>query len=94
MPIGQVASRHYLRFAMGGRLDLLSCLPRWLQKSGIKVQQSVFVQHPQDATQDSWVVLTPSLAGDVLVDKLTVLKRKVKDLEPAAVWRVEDLNLS
>jgi homoserine dehydrogenase len=93
MPIGQVVSRHYLRFELGGRPDLLSCLPRCLQESGVKVQQSAHVQHPEDAMQDAWVVLTSSLSGDVLADKLALLKRSAKGLEPAAVWRVEDLNL-
>ena len=91
LPIGQVASRHYLRFALHERHECLAYLTGWLQALGVDAQQWTHVQHPGDASRDAWVGLTPSLSGDVLADKLSSLQRMTKGLEPAAVWRVEDL---
>lgn len=93
LPIGQVASRHYLRFALSERSDLLTCLQGWLPALGVDVQQWAHVQHPQDASQDAMVMLTQCLTGDVLAGALEALRQMPRGLEPAAVWRVEDLNL-
>jgi homoserine dehydrogenase len=90
LPIGQVASRHYLRFAQDERL---ACLTGWLQDLGVDVQQWTHVQHPEDASHDAWVALTPSLTGDVLLDALAGLRHRSGGLAPVAVWRVEDLDL-
>lgn len=57
------------------------------------IKQWTHVQHPEDASRDAWVVLTPSLTGDVLVDALAGLRHISGGLAPVAVWRVEDLDL-
>lgn len=93
LPMGQVASRHYLRFELHGRPECLACLSGWLQELGVDAQQWRHVQHPAGASREAWVVLTPSLSGDELAEKLAFLRRMTKGLEPAAVWRVEDLSL-
>lgn len=93
LPIGQVASRHYLRFALHGQPEPWACLTRWLQELGVDAQQWAHVQHPEDASRDAWVVLTPPLSGDVLVDALAGLRHISGGLAPVAVWRVEDLDL-
>ena len=93
LPIGQVASRYYLRFALHGRPERLACLTGWLKEVGVDAQQWTHVQHPEDASRDAWVVLTPSLPGDVLVDALAGLRHISGGLAPVAVWRVEDLDL-
>ena len=93
LPIGHVASRHYLRFALHGQPEWLACLTGWLQELGVNAQQCTHVQHPEDASRDAWVVLTSSLPGDVLVDALAGLRHISGGLCPVAVWRVQDLDL-
>lgn len=94
LPIGQVASRHYLRFALHERPELLTCLPGWLQSAGVEVQQWAHVRHPENVRQDALVVLTQSLTGDDLANRLKALPQMQGFAAPAAVWRVEDLNSS
>ena len=94
LPIGQVASRHYLRFALHERPELLTCLPGWLQSAGVEVQQLAPVRHPENVRQDALVVLTQSLTGDDLANRLKALPQMQGFAAPAAVWRVEDLNSS
>lgn len=92
LPIGQVASRHYLRFELTKRPELLTCLNGWLQALGVDVQRLAHVQHPQDGMQGAVVMLTQCLTGDVLLDAMEALRQMSGGLEPAAMWRVEDLN--
>lgn len=91
--MGQVASRHYLRFALHGRPELLTCLQGWLPSLGAEMVQWAHVQHPQDGQQDALVVLTQNLTGDALASVLDALLQVSRGLAPAAVWRVEDLNV-
>lgn len=92
LPIGQVASRHYLRFELTKRPELLTCLNGWLQALGVDVQRLAHVQHPQDGMQGAVVMLTQCLTGDVLLGAMEALRQMSGGLEPAAMWRVEDLN--
>ena len=92
LPIGQVASRHYLRFELTKRPELLTCLNGWLQALGVDVQRLAHVQHPQDGMQGAVVMLTQCLTGDVLLDAMEALRQMSGGLEPSAMWRVEDLN--
>lgn len=92
LPIGQVASRHYLRFELTKRPELLTCLNGWLQALGVDVQRLAHVQHPQDGMQGAIVMLTQCLTGDVLQGAMKALRQMSGGLEPAAMWRVEDLN--
>lgn len=93
LPIGQVASRHYLRFALHGRPELLTCLQDWLPSLGANIEQWAHVQHPQDDQQDALVVLVQSLTGDALASVLDALLQMSEGVSPVAVWRVEDLNV-
>lgn len=92
LPIGQVASRHYLRFELTKRPELLTRLNGWLQALGVDVQRLAHVQHPQDGMQGAVVMLTQCLTGDVLLGAMEALRQMSGGLEPAAMWRVEDLN--
>jgi hypothetical protein len=88
-----VASRHYLRFALHGRPELLTCLQDWLPSLGANIEQWAHVQHPQDDQQDALVVLVQSLTGDALASVLDALLQMSEGVSPVAVWRVEDLNV-
>jgi homoserine dehydrogenase len=90
--MGQVASRHYLRFALHERPELLTCLQSWLPSMGANIEQWAHVQHPQDDQQDALVVLTQRLTGDALTSVLDALLHVADGTAPAAVWRVEDMN--
>jgi homoserine dehydrogenase len=90
--MGQVASRHYLRFALHERPELLTCLQSWLTSMGANIEQWAHVQHPQDDQQDALVVLTQRLTGDALTSVLDALLYVADGIAPAAVWRVEDMN--
>ena len=92
LPMGQVASRHYLRFALHGRPELLTCLQGWLSSLGTYIEQWAQVPHPDDDQQDALVVLTQSLSGDALASVLDALLQMSNGLSPDAVWRVEDVN--
>lgn len=93
LPIGQVASRHYLRFALHGRSECLASLTGWLRELGVDARQWAHVQPPENPMQDAMVLLTQCLTADVLEDALAGLRQKSGGMEPAAVWRVEDLNM-
>lgn len=90
LSMGQVVSRHYLRFSLAERPELLTHLSGWLQAQGIEVQQQTHVPHPQEPLRDAAVVLTQGLCGDALAQALDALAKRFGGLAPAAVWRVED----
>jgi homoserine dehydrogenase len=89
--IGQVVSRHYLRFEWGESPEHPNDLSAWLQASGIEVQQLAHVRHPEGAHRDALVVLVQSLTGDNLSVALAALAQMPGNPAPAAVWRVEDV---
>jgi homoserine dehydrogenase len=91
VPMGQIASRHYLRFTVGDHTDLMSDLPGVLQAQGIAVQKIQYVRHPEDARRDGLVVFTQCLTGDELACALKALAQIPGNWQPAAVLRVEDL---
>jgi homoserine dehydrogenase len=91
LPLEQVVSRHYLRFDLADRPELLRCLPDWLKSLGVEVQQQAHVRHSEDARQESLVVLTQCLCGDALSAALGTLAQIPGGSAPDAVWRVEDL---
>ena len=91
LPIGQVASRHYLRFEWGESPEHPNDLSAWLQASGIEVQQLAHVRHPEGTHRDALVVLVQSLTGDNLSVALAALAQMPGNPAPAAVWRVEDV---
>lgn len=91
LPIGQVASRHYLRFELGAHTELLTHLPGWLQSQGIEVQQLAQVPHVADPNREALVVLTQRLTGDALSAALRALAHMPGKPAPAALWRIEDV---
>ena len=92
LPIGQVASRHYLRFASDERSGGVASVQSALQALGVQVQQALRVQHPADAQQNACVLVTEPLTGNALARVLDALKGVAGGLVPVALWRVEDLN--
>lgn len=92
LPIEQVVSPHYLRFALFERPELLHCLSDWLQGVGFEIVRWAHVHHPVDHTKEAWVVLTQSMTGADLKQKLQLLREGPMDVVPAASWRVEDLS--
>lgn len=89
LPIGQVASRHYLRFEWAGQTEWAESLPEWLQAHGIEVQRSVQLRHPDAPDRHAWLVLTASLSGDDLAQRFQALAQRPGEPRPAACWRVE-----
>lgn len=92
LPIGQIASRHYLRFELNDQAGLSPHLPDWLQSHGIHMQSSVSLPHPDAPHRRALLVLTPSLTGDVLSQRLQALARMPGAPGPQACWRVEDVS--
>ena len=90
-PIGQVASRHYLRFEWVDDLALQAEWPRWLQAHGVEVQHMLQVPHTDQPQRKSWVALTPSLRADDLNRALIALSQRTGGPTAAAIYRVEDL---
>ncbi|WP_396433635.1 homoserine dehydrogenase [Limnohabitans sp.] len=91
MPIGQVTSRHYLRFELGGHPALEAEWPSWLQAHGVELQHMAQVTHPEQAHRKAWVGLTASMRGDDLTRALASLSEQTGGPAAAAVLRVEDL---
>jgi homoserine dehydrogenase len=91
LPIGQIASRHYLRFEVGDHPEWALHLPEWLRAAGIETQKGVLVRHPEEGRRDAWLALTQSLNGYALTEALDVLAQSPGHPSPAAVWRVEDM---
>ena len=91
LPIGQVVSRHYLRFELGESLEQPNDLSDWLQSNGIEVQQLAHVRHPDGTRRDALVVLAQSMTGDHLAMALAALAQMPGNPTPAALWRVEDV---
>jgi homoserine dehydrogenase len=89
LPIGQVASRHYLRFELAGQTEWATYLPEWLSAHGIEVMQSVQLPHPHVPHRQDLLVLTASLTGDALAQRLQVLAQMPVSPNLAACWRVE-----
>jgi homoserine dehydrogenase len=90
-PIGEVASRHYLRFELADDPALQAEWPRWLQAHGVEVQDTVRVPHTDQPQRKSWVALTSSLRGDDLSSALASLSHRTGSPAVAAIYRVEDL---
>jgi homoserine dehydrogenase len=91
MPIGQVTSRHYLRFELGGHPALEAEWPSWLQAHGVELQHMAQVPHPDQPQRKAWVGLTARLRGDDLTRALASLSQQTGGPAAAAVHRVEDL---
>lgn len=89
LPIGQVASRHYLRFELAGQTEWAARLSEWLPTHGIEVLQSVQLPHPDAPHHYALLVLTASLSGDALAQRLQALAQMPDSPSPAACWRVE-----
>lgn len=89
LPIGQVASRYYLRFELGEHAEWAECLPEWLRNHGIEVQRSVQLPHPDATHRHALLVLTAILTGDGLAQRLQELAHMPGAPYPAACWRVE-----
>ena len=89
LPIGQVASRHYLRFELAGQTEWAARLPEWLQNHGIEVLQSVQLPHPDAPHHHALLVLTATLTGDAFAQRLQALAQMPGGPSPAACWRVE-----
>jgi homoserine dehydrogenase len=89
--IGQVASRHYLRFELGEHPALQAEWPSGLQAHGLVVQHMAQVPRPDQPQRKSWVVLAQSIRGDDLTHALTALSQRFEVLSTAAIYRVEDL---
>ena len=90
-PIGQVASRHYLRFELVDHPSLQAEWPVWLQAYGVEVQHRAQVPHPDQPQRKSWVALTQSVRGDDLSSALASLSQRTGGAAVAAIYRVEDL---
>ena len=90
-PIGQVASRHYLRFELTDHPELQAEWPRGLQAYGVEVQHIAQVPHIDQPQQKSWVALTSSVLGDDLSRALASLSQRTGGPAAAAIYRVEDL---
>lgn len=90
LPIGQVASRHYLRFELGEEAELATCLPECLEAHGIAVEQSAQMPHPDAPHRLALLVLTCPLTGDALAQRLQALVQMPGGPSPAACWRVDD----
>lgn len=91
LPIGQVASRHYLRFELAAHTEWATRLPEGLQAHGIEAVQTVQLPHPDAPDRHALLVLTASLSGDALAQRLQALAHMPGSPRPAACWRVEDL---
>ena len=89
--IGQVASRHYLRFEWADHPALQAEWPKWLQAHGVEVQDMVRVPHTDQSQRKSWVALTSSVRGDDLSRALALLSQRTGGPVAAAIYRVEDL---
>ncbi|MDP4622534.1 MAG: homoserine dehydrogenase [Hydrogenophaga sp.] len=89
LPIGQVASRHYLRFELAAHTELATRLPEGLKAHGIEALQTVQLPDPDASDHHTLLVLTSSLSGDVLAQRLQALAHMPGSPRPAACWRVE-----
>ncbi len=92
LPIGQVATRHYLRFELGEHSEFQVEWPRWLQAHGVEVQHMAQVPHPDGPQRKAWVALTQSMRGDDLSSALASLKDRTGCPVAAAIYPVEDLS--
>lgn len=90
-PIGQVASRHYLRFELADHPKLQADLPKLLQAHGVEVQNMAQVPHSDKPQRKAWVALTKSLRGDDLSSGLASLSQQTGAPAAIAIYRVEDL---
>ena len=90
-PIGQVASRHYLRFELDKHPEFQAEWPRWLQAHGVEVQKTAQLAFPDHPHRTAWVALTPSMRGDDLTHALESLSHRTEGLEAKAIYRMEDL---
>lgn len=90
-PIGQVASRHYLRFELADHSKLQADLPKLLRAQGVEVQNMAQVPHPDKPQRKAWVALTKSLRGDDLSSGLASLSQQTGEPAAIAIYRVEDL---
>jgi homoserine dehydrogenase len=90
-PIGQVASRHYLRFELADHPKLEAEWPRRLQVHGVEVQHIAQVPHIDQPLRKSWVALTSNVKGDDLSRVLASLSQRTGGPSVAAIYRVEDL---
>ena len=89
LPIGQVASRHYLRFEWVEHAEVPTRLPEWLQAHGIELEQSVQMPHPDAPNCLAFLALTSRLTGNALAQRLRALAQMPGAPRPAACWRVE-----
>jgi homoserine dehydrogenase len=89
--IGEVASKHYLRFEWGDYPALEAEWPKWLQAHGVEVQHMAQVTHPDQPQRKSWVALTSSVRGDDLSRALATFSQRNEGPVAAAIYRVEDL---
>jgi homoserine dehydrogenase len=90
-PIGQVASRHYLRLGLADNPELQAEWPRWLQAYGVEVQHMAQVTHHDHPHRKAWVGLTARLRGDDLTRALTSLSQQTGGPAAVAIYRVEDV---
>ena len=91
LPLGQVASRHYLRFELADHPALEAEWSSWLQAQGVALQHMAQVPHPEQAHRKAWVGLTASMRGDDLTRALALLSEQTEGPAAAALYRVEDL---
>jgi homoserine dehydrogenase len=89
LPIGQVTSRHYLRFELGESAQGPAYLPEWLSTHGIEVLQSKLLPHPGGSHRSALLVMTSHLTGEALAHGLQALAQMPGGPKPAACWRVE-----
>lgn len=91
LPMGQVASRHYLRFERVATPEAQAHLLEGLQAHGIEVQRMAQVHHPDDMSRQAFVLITQSLSGEALARALEALAASPGGSSPLAHWRVEDM---
>lgn len=91
LPMGQVASRHYLRFERLATPETQAHLLEGLQAHGIEAQRVAQVKHPDDASRQAFVLITQSLSGEALARALAALAASPGGSSPLAHWRVEDM---
>jgi len=89
LPIGQVGSRHYLRFELGDSAQWPTSLINCLQDQGIEVLKSVLLPYPDAPYRHALLLLTDCLTADELTQRLQALAQMPGGPSPSACWRVE-----